>query len=156
MDPVARELELQSSWDRHGVINSRMSFSNTNTALKEVGNPIVVCDYKCDATKKAFEQCDFSTCINTIDNDPKLLTLKTRDFCSLITWDIARNQKAYLPHVVDGFCISKGGRSLLHMEREGSSDKSVTGQIEWFDFRQDTLAARAKRHFDTLCEWFKL
>jgi hypothetical protein len=71
----------------------------------------------------------------------KILALKFRskEVCAEIVTDIKENQDDYLPAEVDGYYVNRMGHELVHLKRDGSDGKGVTGFIEYNNLRKQSM-----------------
>lgn len=114
---------------RHREIIKHMVFIDTPD-IKDTLTPVMQATYSC-----IDDRCDFVTALLLIQTDQKLSQWKTpleiTELCMLLVGDIAANEMDYLPHKVDGYYIRHTGFPLVHLKREGSEGRGITGSIEY-------------------------
>lgn len=133
-DKVAKMLLEMEASHKHNEVFKSMVFPDTMKMRETRDKAIVKANYTCDAVA-----CDFSNALVAIEKDPRLLKYKSKDVCTQIVNDIKENQEDYLPAEVDGYYINRMGHELVHLKRDGSDGKGVTGFIEYNDLRKQSM-----------------
>eukprot|EP01036_Dinobryon_divergens_P057061 gene57061-76193_t len=135
VDKVAKMLKEMEADHKHNEIFKSMAFPDTLKMRKKSDiKAIVQCQYQCTDSS-----CDFSRCLLAIQQSSKLLKYHSREVCEEIVKDIKDYQDDFLPSVVDGYFISRMGHELVHIKRDGSDGKDVTGCIEYNDLRRQSM-----------------
>ena len=119
---------------KHNEIFKSMVFPDTLEMREKRDKAIVQCQYQCTDSS-----CDFSRCLLAIQQSSKLLKYHKREVCEEIVKDIKDHQDDFLPSVVDGYFINRMGHELVHIKREGSDGKDVTGFIEYNNLRRQSM-----------------
>lgn len=133
-DKVAKMLLEMEDYHKHHEIFKSMVFPDTEKMRETREKAIVKAVYSCNSMS-----CDFSSALIAIEKDPRLLKYKSKDVCKQIVNDIKENQEDYLPSEVDGYFINRMGHELVHLKRDGSDGKGVTGFIEYNDLRKQSM-----------------
>ena len=135
VDKVAKMLLEMEASQMHNEIFKTMGFSETMDVQKTRDKAIVKTNYTCDAVA-----CDFSDALVAIEkHHPRLLKYKSKDTCTQIVNDIQEHPEDYLPTEVDGYYIHRMGQELVHLQRDGSDGKGITGLIEYNDLRKKSM-----------------
>ena len=119
---------------KHNEIFKSMVFPDTAKMRETREKALVKTTYTCDKN-----MCNFSEALLVIEKDPRLLKYKSKDVCKQIVSDINDNQDDFLPAEVDGYYINRMGHEMVHLRREGSDGKGVTGFIEYNDLRKQSM-----------------
>ena len=130
---VSKMLNEMEENDKHNIIYKKMVFPDTKKINKK-SSSVINCNYSCKE-----EICDFNECFNEINKNSELLKYNSTEFCNQIVQDIKTNQSDYLPAYIDGYNINIMGKTLVNLKRNDSDGKSVTGIIEYIDFRKYSM-----------------
>jgi hypothetical protein len=131
---VAKMLMEMDSTHKHNEIFKSMVFPDTNKMRETREKAIVKTNYTCDLGR-----CDFTRSLIEIQKSPRLLKFGSKEVCAEIVTDIKENQDDYLPSEVDGYYVNRMGQELVHLRRDGSDGKGVTGFIEYNDLRKQSM-----------------
>jgi hypothetical protein len=134
-DKVAKMLMEMESDHKHNEIFKSMVFPDTNKMREVREKAIVKTNYTCDAGG----HCDFTLSLLEIQKNPRLLKFRSKEVCAEIVTDIKEYQDDYLPAEVDGYYVNHMGHELVHLKRDGSDGKGVTGFIEYNNLRKQSM-----------------
>jgi hypothetical protein len=123
MDKVTKMLSQMEEKQKHDEIFKLMVFPDTAEINKDA---LVQILYRCSNDK-----CDFTSALLEIKNNKKLLKFNSADVCTEIVKDIKSYQDDFMPYAIDGYFINRMGCKLVHLKREDSDEKSVSGIIEY-------------------------
>lgn len=133
-DKVAKMLLEMEAAHKHNEIFKAMVFPDSAKMREKREEAVVKANYSCSDIS-----CDFSNALLAIERDARLLKYRTKDVCTAIVNDINEYQDDYLPMEVDGYFINRMGHELVHLKRDGSDGKGVTGFIEYNDLRKQSM-----------------